>query len=492
MWISQLTHEVECEVVGKDRNITGLTYDSRLIKPGDLFFAIRGYRFDGHKYIDDAIEKGASAVVVEKIQQCISGVTQILVNDSRCAMGELAAAYYDYPARKIRIIAITGTNGKTTTTYLLKSILEQAGYKVGLIGTIQNLIEENIIPAQRTTPESLDLQKLLNQMVARKIHYAVMEVSSHALELSRTAGLEFDTAIYTNLTQDHLDFHENIEQYFAAKAKLFSGLAHNTTKSTKTAIINYDDKFGLRMASKSSAPVYSYGIDQHAQVHARDLEVSGKGVRYRLVTPFGAVRLSLNLTGKFNVYNSMAASAAALAEGIKLSSIKAGLEQIGGVSGRFELIDQGQDFALIIDYAHSPDSLTNVLQTARSLSTNRVISVFGAGGDRDKDKRPLMGKAAAEYSDLIILTSDNPRSENPTSICHDIERGIEATNKNIHYEIEISRSKAISRALQLARSGDVVVVAGKGHETYQEFADRTIEFDDRLEALRALKELQKS
>ncbi|HHX02345.1 MAG TPA: UDP-N-acetylmuramoyl-L-alanyl-D-glutamate--2,6-diaminopimelate ligase [Firmicutes bacterium] len=490
--ISQLIANLECELIGADREISGLSYDSRKIKPGELFFAIRGFKTDGHNYVKDAIANGAVTVVVEQIQNVDPDITQILVSDTRAAMGKMAAAYFNYPSRRLRVIGVTGTNGKTTTTYLIKSILEQAGYGVGLIGTIQILIGNKAVPARRTTPESLDLQAILAEMIAHNLDYAVMEVSSHALELNRTAGLEFDTAVFTNLTQDHLDFHQCFEHYFQAKAKLFAGLMQEPAKDGKVSIINVDDPYGLKVAGCSTAPVYSYGIEQPAQVSANDVRVSSKGVQYRLHTPFGDVDLDLNLTGLFNVYNTLAACTACLAAGVGLSDLKAGLEKVTGVPGRFELVDMGQDFAVIVDYAHTPDSLANVLRTARSFADNRVIAVFGAGGDRDRAKRPLMGKVAAELSDYVILTADNPRSEDPVRICHEIEQGmlpVLAQKTSLKYVIEPSRSKAIEKAIRMAKAGDVVVFAGKGHETYQEFKDHTIDFDDRAEARRILKEL---
>lgn len=490
--ISQLTANLDCEIIGKDKVVSGLSYDSRQIKPGELFFAIRGFKTDGHLFVKEAAAKGADAVVVEQIQDLDPSVTQVLVPDTRAAMGEMAAAFFGHPARRLRVIGVTGTNGKTTTTYLIKSVLEQAGLSVGLIGTIQVMIGGKAVPAKRTTPESLDLQALLAEMVAHNLDCVVMEVSSHALELNRTAGLEFDTAVFTNLTQDHLDFHQSLEDYFQAKAKLFAGLAKASVKAGKAAVINVDDPFGVRMGILSSAPVYSYGVEQPAQIRACDIHITSKGVRYRLQTPFGDVPLDLGLTGRFNVYNTLAASGACLAAGVDLADLKAGLEKVTGVPGRFELVDMGQDFAVIVDYAHTPDSLRNVLNTVRGFAQNRVITVFGAGGDRDRAKRPLMGQAAAELSDYVILTSDNPRSEDPMVICSEIEQGmlpLASRKAGFDYHIEPNRARAIEMAIKMAEAGDVVVIAGKGHETYQEFASHIIDFDDRAEARRVLKEL---
>jgi len=486
--LSQITKGIDCQIVGSDLKVAGLKYDSRQVEAGDLFFAIPGFKVDGHHFINDAISKGAVAIVVEELQPIKENITQVIVKDSREAMGLIAANFYGNPANKLKMIGITGTNGKTTTTYLIKGILEEAGYRVGLIGTNQNVIGDRVIPSQRTTPESLDLQSLLAEMVIAEVDYVVMEVSSHALQLKRTAGVEYDLAVFTNLSQDHLDFHHDLSQYFNAKSLLFKDLNYRNKKK-KVAIINFDDPYGTAMAAKSSAPVYSYGIEQPSQIHAQDLEIGSQGLSYRLVTPIGEVQLKLNLTGKFNVYNSLAACACALAEGVSLTQIKAGLQKIPGVAGRFELINQGQDFTVIVDYAHTPDGMENVLNTARALAKNRVICVFGAGGDRDRQKRPLMGEVAAKFSDYIILTADNPRSEDPLAIAKEIETGILKAAPDLDYRINVDRGQAIKQAIALGQPGDVIIICGKGHETYQEFHDKIIEFDDRQVAIQALKEL---
>ncbi len=488
MKVSDLIRSINARLVGDDIDVSGLSYDSRAVKPGQLFFAIPGYKLDGHRFITDAVRNGAVAVVVEQLQHEVP-ITQIVVENTRYAMGCMSATFYNYPARQLKMIGITGTNGKTTTTYLTKSILEAAGYKVGLLGTIQNLIGGQILPAKRTTPESLDLQQLLRVMADHRVDYVVMEVSSHALDLHRTVGTEFDVAIFTNLTQDHLDFHENIDQYFAAKAKLFSHLAKNSTKEPKVAVINLDDSFGLKMAAQSSAAFYGYGMEQEAQVTAVNIQVDDTGVRYQLRTPFGDIAMALHLSGQFNVYNSMAAATACVTQGVSLSHIQQGLARITGVPGRFELVKGGQDFVVIVDYAHTPDSLENVLSTARSLAKKRVIVIFGAGGDRDRSKRPLMGEAAAKHSDHVIITSDNPRGEDPDTICREIEVAVKEIIPREKYMFIPCRREAIEQGINMAQPGDVVVIAGKGHETYQEFKDETIHFDDKEEALRAIKEL---
>lgn len=489
MKLSRMTEHLNCDFMGKDLKITGLKYDSRLVKPGDLFFAVPGFKVDGHDYVVKAIENGAVAVVVESVQKIDPSITQIVVQDSREALGIMATTFYGFPSQNLRMIGVTGTNGKTTTTYLIKAILEEAGYKVGLIGTNQNLICDQVIPSKRTTPESLDLQHLLAEMVMAEVDYVVMEVSSHALELKRTVGVEYDVAVFTNLTQDHLDFHKDFSHYFAAKAKLFNKLNYQATKKRKTAIINLDDPYGLQMMANSGAPVYSYGVEQFTQINGTDLEIGGKGLSFRLVTPCGGVQLDLNLTGKFNIYNSLAACACCLAEGVSLRQIKAGLQGVSGVTGRFELVDQGQNFTVIVDYAHTPDGMENVLTTAKSFADNKVICVFGAGGDRDRRKRPLMGEVAARYSNYIIITSDNPRSEDPQLIAKEIEKGILAVAPEFNYDVIVNRGKAIKQAIRSAEPGDVIIICGKGHETYQEFKDEIIDFDDRQVATAALKEL---
>lgn len=478
----ELLGNIEYELVGEDVPIQDITYDSRLVKKGSLFIAVKGFRVDGHDFLFEAVAKGAAAVVVERVVPNL-GVPQVVVPDARVSMGHIGAAFFGNPAQYLRIIGVTGTNGKTTTTYLIKSILEEAGYKVGLIGTIQTVIGQEAFAATRTTPESLDLQRLLAEMVEAGIEYVVMEVSSHALELHRTAGLVFDIGVFTNLTQDHLDFHTTFADYFAAKAKLFSTL-------TDMAVINFDDDYGLDMAAQSRAPIISYGVEQPAQVRACHIRVSSTGVKYLLISPYGEQEIDLHLTGHFNVYNSLAAVGACLVEGASLDIIKRGLEAVVSVPGRFETIDNEYGLGVIVDYAHTPDGLENILKTARQLTNGRIVLVFGAGGDRDKGKRPLMGRVAAELADVTIITSDNPRSEDPISICRDIERGFLAARPNGSYKIITDRREAIKHAVAHADNTDIVLIAGKGHETYQEFADTRVHFDDREEVIAAIKELK--
>ncbi len=467
--------------------VAGLAYDSREVQPGDVFVCWKGLRHDGHDYVAEAYRRGAVAAVAERPVPGEGGL--VVVPDGREALALLSAAFYGFPSRRLRLIGVTGTNGKTTTTHLIKAVLEQAGHKVGLIGTIHHLIGNEVLQPHRTTPESLDLQRLLFQMAERGMEYAVMEVSSHAVVLKRTLGAEFDVGVFTNLSLDHLDFHGSLDNYAEAKARFFEALGADATKPNKAAIINMDDARAPLMRDRSRVPVIGYGIDTETDWTARSVQVRPEGVSYEAKTPAGVLSLRLQLTGRFNVYNSLAAAAVGRHEGVPLPFIRTALEQVPGIPGRLERIDRGQPFTVLVDYAHSPDSLENVLNTCRSFAAGRVIVVFGAGGDRDKEKRPFMGEVAARLADVVIITSDNPRSERPEDIARQIEAGVlRAGQRPGGYEIVIERRDAIRRAIEAARPGDIVLIAGKGHETTQEFHDRTIHFDDREEAARALKE----
>jgi UDP-N-acetylmuramoyl-L-alanyl-D-glutamate--2,6-diaminopimelate ligase len=470
--------------------VGGLAYDSRRVKLGDVFVCLRGLRTDGHFYVAEAVRRGAVAVVAERELSEPPGVPVVLVPDTRQALGLMAARHYGEPSRALRLIGVTGTNGKTTTTYLIKSVLEAAGHRVGLIGTIRNLVGDEEIPSERTTPESLDLQALLARMRDAGCTHVVMEVSSHAAELKRIAGVEFDVGVFTNLTQDHLDFHGTFEAYRQAKGKLFAGLGPTTKKGERRAIINADDPSARYFAEVARAPVLTYGLSEGVQVRAEGTELLTGGLRYRLVTPAGAVRLALRLSGRFNVYNSLAAAAAGLVEGCTLDAVRQGLETVSGVPGRFELVEEGQPFAVIVDYAHTPDGLENLLKAAAAITLNRRILVFGCGGDRDRGKRPLMGEIAGRLADYTVVTSDNPRSEDPAAICAEVAEGVARTAPGPEaYRVLVDRREAIRHAVEAARPGDVVLLAGKGHETYQLFADRAIRFDDREEARAALARL---
>ena len=483
----------DAEVQGAiDLTITGIADDSRRVGQGTLFICLSGHKTDGHQYIQQACQSGAAAVLVERDVSPPPGITVIKVTDTRKAMQVLTPFFYDYPSRSMRFIGVTGTNGKTTTTHLIRSILLQAGYRVGLIGTIHVLIDEQVRPVRNTTPDVVELQEILADMAAAGINYVVMEVSSHALALDRVAGCEFDVAVFTNLTQDHLDFHSTLDQYLQAKAKLFSGLGSDQpAKTGKYAIINTDDPAAGNFIASCHCPVISYGAKGQGEVQANDITVRADGVSFTVAGIFGSMPLKLKITGLFNVYNVLAAICAVAVEGIEPRLIKQALESFQTVPGRFELVDEGQPFAVIVDYAHTPDGLENILKTATQFAEGRIIVVFGCGGDRDKTKRPLMGRLACQYGDIILATSDNPRTEDPLAILQDIEAGIQdALIPGKHYEVIPDRRSAIAKAVQLAHPHDIIIIAGKGHETYQILKDKTIPFDDREIARSIIKEMR--
>ncbi|SMB96442.1 UDP-N-acetylmuramoylalanyl-D-glutamate--2,6-diaminopimelate ligase [Desulfonispora thiosulfatigenes DSM 11270] len=459
-----------------DIDLKGIQYDSRSIKEGDLFIAIKGFKVNGHHYINDALKNGASIVLIEDKNYCSHDYPWILVSDSRAALADLSAKYFGYPSRNFTLIGITGTNGKTTTSNLIAKILEEQGEKVGLIGTIHNRIGSEILPVERTTPESRDLQELFAQMVQKDVTYVIMEVSSHALDLMRVRGSEFDIAVFTNLTQDHLDYHETMENYFNAKSKLFFELTNESSKKQKKyAIINKDDEWGKLLLQKYRGNKISYSIEEDTDFKAEEIKISAKGVEYNV----NKTKVNLKLTGKFNVYNSLAALAVASSINIPLKKAIKTIEEINGVAGRFQVINNSCGFSVIIDYAHTADSLVNILTTAKEFVQNKIITVFGCGGDRDKSKRPKMGEAAAKYSDYCIVTSDNPRTENPEAIIKDILPGIQKEISNEQYEIIINRKDAIKKAVEVAHEGDIIIIAGKGHETYQEINGKKYPFDDK-------------
>ncbi|MDI6710570.1 MAG: UDP-N-acetylmuramoyl-L-alanyl-D-glutamate--2,6-diaminopimelate ligase [Bacillota bacterium] len=469
---------------GGDLNIeaTGLACDSRQVAPGHVFVAVPGHATDGHLFIPQALERGAAALVVERVEpEWAAKAAWARVPDARRALAAAAAFFYGYPARSLRLTGVTGTNGKTTTTHLTRAVYRQAGLATGLIGTIHTLVGDTVLPAERTTPESLDLQRLWRRMVDSGVTHVVMEVSSHALRLGRVAPADFTAAVFTNLTQDHLDFHRDMEDYFAAKALLFTGLPPGGL-----AVINADDPWGRRLAEMCGERAVTYGVEG-GTVRAGGVAVEARGASFRVASPWGGFPLRLKLTGLFNVYNALAAAAAGLAQGIEADAVRAGLEAVSGVAGRFERVDGGQDFTVIIDYAHTPDGLENVLRAARRVTEGRVISVFGCGGDRDQGKRPLMGRISGELADFTIVTSDNPRTEDPLAIIAAIEAGTRAVTAR--YSIVPDRREAIRAALEMARSGDIVLIAGKGHEDYQIIGMTKCPFDDRLVVREALAEM---
>lgn len=464
--------------------ITGLAFDSRRVRPGELFFCIPGMVSDGHLFASDAVAAGATALCVERPIE--SSVPQVQVTDVRSAMALMAAAWFGYPSQDSLLLGVTGTNGKTTTAFLLESILKSAGYRAGLIGTIETRWGSEKRPGVRTTPESLDLQRLFADMRADGVNAVAMEVTSHALSLQRVAGVCFRVAAFTNLSQDHLDFHSSMEDYWQAKKSLF------TPERAERGVANLDDDHGRELAATASIPVLGFGIAPDSQVRAVGTELGPHGSEFNLVSPAGETVVRTSLVGRFNISNCLAAAAAALEAGIGLPEIAAGIGAVDAVPGRFESVDVGQPFAVIVDYAHTPDSLDNVLRAARALAAaegGRVLCTFGCGGDRDRGKRPLMGAAAARLADFIVVTSDNPRSEDPDAIIGEILEGVIMEKESGPDVVEPDRRRAIHRALSEARADDVVVVAGKGHETGQQFTERTIPFDDRQVARELLHEL---
>jgi UDP-N-acetylmuramoyl-L-alanyl-D-glutamate--2,6-diaminopimelate ligase len=469
-------HEVE---------ITGLAYDSRRVQPGELFFCVRGERSDGHDFAERAVGAGAAALVVERILDL--PVTQVRVADARAAMPPVAVRFWGDPTARLRVAGVTGTNGKTTTAFLIRHVLEAQGTRTGLLGTVKRVVGGAEEEVERTTPEAIDLQETFHRMLEAGDEACAMEVSSHALALERTAGIRFAVAVFTNLTQDHLDFHRDMEDYFEAKRRLF-------LSAPGAAVVNVDDPYGGRVAAEladaGSPPLITFspgGGD--ADFRALDVGFDASGSRFRCLGPDGEVAVRTPLPGHFNVENSLAALAACRALGVPSEAAAAALADAGRVPGRFEPVDAGQPFAVLVDYAHTPDSLENVLRAARMLTAGRLIAVFGCGGDRDRDKRPLMGEIAARLADSCVVTSDNPRSERPEAIIDDILAGIPEGADAV--SVEPDRRRAIALALEEAMGEDTVVIAGKGHEQGQELeGGRKIPFDDRQVAMEELDRLR--
>jgi UDP-N-acetylmuramoyl-L-alanyl-D-glutamate--2,6-diaminopimelate ligase len=465
------------QVIGPvDRVVESIAYDSRRVQRNGLFVALRGEKSDGHQFIEQAVEKGATVIVTEREVQS-PRATGVVVENTRSALADLAGAFYQQPARRLKLAAVTGTNGKTTTTFLIKHICEKAGMRCGLLGTVRYEIADRVLPAVRTTPESLEVYDLLAQMVNAGCKAAALEVSSHALTQERVRGLEWDVAVFTNLTQDHLDFHGTMENYFEAKAKLFTELSAQKSKTNATAVINIDDRYGAQLVdrlSKQKVPVITYGVGAQADFRASNYHAEFAGTSYQLDARGKSYLVRVPLIGRFNVANSMAALAAVSSMGISLRDAVLSLGRSPQVPGRLEAVPAKRQFQIFVDYAHTPDALLNVLKTARELSPRKLIVVFGCGGDRDKQKRLLMGRVADENADFSIITSDNPRKEDPDAIIAEAEKGF----RSDRYEKIADRAKAIARAIELAQPRDIVLIAGKGHEAYQEFADHTVPFDD--------------
>lgn len=466
--MKKLFEGLEYELIneGLEKEYSGIEYDSRKIKKDNIFFALEGSAFDGHNFIEKAIENGAAMVVVSKdVDIYNKDVTYVKVKNSRNIMGKVASVFYGHPEKKVKIIGVTGTNGKTTSTYILESIIG----RVSRIGTVEYKIGDEVFDSVNTTPESLDLIKILDLTARKGIEHLVMEVSSHSLEMGRVEMLDFDVAIFTNLSQDHLDYHKDMENYFLAKRKLFSKL-----KDKKNSVINIDDVYGNRLHKEFGGISYGSCGELKGEVVEHSLSDMTIKLSYNSVEIIKKVKLM----GLFNLYNIMGAVGGAICLGYKFEDICQRLENMNKVPGRFESINFGQDYMVVVDYAHTPDGIRNILSALKELKKNKIITVFGAGGDRDSKKRPLMTKEASVYSDYIIMTSDNPRSEDPEKILADVEAGVEKAGA-VPYEKIISREEAIARAIELAEKDDIVLIAGKGHETYQIIGKEKIHFDDK-------------
>ena len=471
-----------------DREIAGITYDSRRVTPGMVFIAIPGQHVDGHEFIGTAVERGASAVICERSRLVPGRVTKIHVDDVREAMACAARSYYQHPSAKLKVIGVTGTNGKTTVAFMIKAILEAADIKTGLMGTVRYEIGDRVIPAQRTTPESIEVQQMMSQMLKADCQACVMEVSSHALDQKRVNGVEFDVGIFTNLTRDHLDYHGTMENYFATKKKLFSSLRRGTKQGT--SVINIDDDYGARLAGEGDGVEVqlTYGFGEKARLRATKIELNADGSRFVIEATGRKFAVRLPLIGRHNIYNALAAVGACLALKIDVVKIQAALNALPPVPGRLEMVSAGQPFGVFVDYAHTDDALKNVLTTLREITKGRVLVAFGCGGNRDSGKRAKMGRIAAELADFTLITCDNPRKEDPTKIAAQVEEGYKSVRVDA-YELELDRRRAIQQIIARAQPGDSVLIAGKGHETYQEFEDTVVPFDDRVHAQEALETL---
>lgn len=450
-----------------DTNITSIQYDSRKIKEGSTFVCIEGFENDGHNFIDSAIKNGARAIIAQKNIEINENVVFVQVKDTRYALALMASNFYNHPSKELKTIGITGTKGKTTITYMIKSILEEAGEKVGLMGTIQNSIGDKVIASKRTTPESLEIQSMLREMKNENTTSCVMEVSSHALDLHRVSCCDYNVGVFTNLTRDHLDYHKTFENYFDAKIKLF-GLSQKS-------IVNIDTNYGKKALQKCGKDTITVGIDEDAEFKATDINELPTSVEFVLNVDNTNSKIKVNIPGRFTIYNALCAIAATYELGIDIQYIKKGLEKTK-VPGRAEVVEINKEYTVMIDYAHSPDSLENILTTIKQFCIGRLICVFGCGGDRDKTKRPIMGEVSGKLSDYTIITSDNPRTEDPFRIINEIEVGIKRTNGK--YELIEDRKEAIKKAIEMVQKDDIILLAGKGHETYQVIENSTIDFDE--------------
>lgn len=491
----------EKEIIGNARVEVGeIAYHSAKVRKGMLFVAIRGVTADGHTFIEEALDRGAAALVVERGRGKDYRIPQIVVPDSRAALARLAAAFFGHPSRKMRLVGVTGTNGKTTTSFLIESILEGESLPCGVVGTINYRYRGRVIPAPMTTPESYDIQRMLREMSESGVTHVIMEVSSHALDLRRVDDCHFDVGVFTNFTQDHLDYHADLDEYRHCKEHFFMAIIPAGNKQRRTAILNLDDPVGEKLWQTVNYTKMGYATQRQTSFWAGDITSSLKGVEATIHTPRGSMKIHSPLVGEFNIYNIMAAMGAATVLGVPEESIRKGIDALSTVPGRMERIENDRGVEIFVDYAHTPDALKRALTVLRTLrGRGRLITVFGCGGDRDRTKRPLMGMAVARLSDLSIITSDNPRSEPPGDIIRDIEGGFisengreigrEDLNRTVegggYLKIE-NRREAIGLAIQAARPGDIIVIAGKGHENYQIVGDRRLPFDDRAEARKAL------
>jgi UDP-N-acetylmuramoyl-L-alanyl-D-glutamate--2,6-diaminopimelate ligase len=483
-----------------DREIQGLYYDSRMVQPGGLFFALKGAVTDGHHFIPLAVERGAVAVVVEETDSVPDGFACFQVKDSRLAMARIASVFYGDPTAKVPLIGITGTNGKTTTSYLVEGIMGAAGMSAAVLGTVSYRLGDIEFPSSHTTPESTDLQCMMSRLVEAGAAGIVMEVSSHALDQHRVDGCQFDVGVFTNLTRDHLDYHGTMEEYLEAKLRLFRELLKPTPgRPTPTAIVNLDDEYGTQVAKEAACAVLTYGVSAKGDVQAVNVRSTISGISGDLVTPSGQISFSSKLVGRFNLSNILAAVSVGHALGLPLNAISSGINSHRTVPGRLERVENNQGISVFVDYAHTGDALENVLQTLSELKSGRIITLFGCGGDRDRGKRPIMGEIAGRMSDLAILTSDNPRTENPDAIIAEVREGmlplgieeydclgLAAACTGKGFAVLPDRREAIHLAISLARPGDIVLLAGKGHEDYQIIGTTKYHFDDREEAAAAL------
>lgn len=507
MELKKLLEGVEIRRIIGDvsKEIQGIAYHSRQVEKGFLFAALRGMETDGHHYIEAAIQNGAEAILLEDGPE-ISTSTLIYVPNSRQALAKVSSNFYGNPSSTLTLIGITGTNGKTTTTYLLEAILKKAGFHVGVLGTINYRFNEKVFPSTNTTPESLDLQRILWEMSREGVSHVIMEVSSHGLNLDRVFGCQFDCALFTNFTPEHLDFHKTLDHYFESKKRLFSTLLVKSQKPKKFAVINEDDPKGREIIDGVEVPTLRYGLHPSCEISVDQIESTFEGLRFRLKTPKGEIFLHSKLIGDFNLYNLMASAAVGIGMGIPLDVIQQGIESVEGIPGRFEKVQNRKGIHLIVDYAHTHDALERALKGLKNILKNipekgKVITVFGCGGDRDRTKRPLMGEVAGRYSDLTIITSDNPRTEDPIGIIQEVEKGLISIpieelsldrlnswrSKKGFLKIP-DRREAIRVAIRMAQPHDTILIAGKGHEDYQIIGREKFPFDDRIEAQKALEE----